>query len=121
MGEICFLLDENVDPLYRRELLKRAPEMTVWRIGEPGAPPLGTPDPEILRWCEGRGFLLVTNDRKSMPAHVRNHLAEGRRLSGILELHPKIGIGESIDDLHLIWMAAEPEDFQDLIVYLPLS
>jgi hypothetical protein len=30
---IRYLLDENVDPVYRSELLKREPAIVVWRIG----------------------------------------------------------------------------------------
>ena len=71
MNVIKYLLDENVDPLYRTELLKREPEMVVWRVGMPGTPPSQTLDPDILRWCEQHGFVLVTNNRKSMPMHLR--------------------------------------------------
>ena len=52
MSEVKYLLDENVDPLYRTELLRREPAITVWRVGMPHTPPDQTPDPEILRWCE---------------------------------------------------------------------
>jgi hypothetical protein len=57
---IRYLLDENVDPVLRRELLKRVPDMDIWRVGELGAVPLSTPDPEILRWCEEHQAMLVT-------------------------------------------------------------
>jgi hypothetical protein len=39
MNVIRYLLDENVDPIYRIELLRREPSLTIWRIGSPGAPP----------------------------------------------------------------------------------
>ena len=35
MSNIRYLLDENVDPLFRRELLKREPTLVVWSIGSP--------------------------------------------------------------------------------------
>lgn len=44
MSVIRYLLDENVDPLFRTELLKREPDMVVWRIGDPTTPPSGTLD-----------------------------------------------------------------------------
>ena len=52
MSNICYLLDEHVDPLFRSELLKREPTLVVWKIGDPGVPSRGTLDPEILRWRE---------------------------------------------------------------------
>jgi hypothetical protein len=121
MSDICYLLDENADPLFRVELLKREPELVVWKIGDPGAPPTGTPDPVILRWCEENSFILVTNNRKSIPRHLRDHLAEGRHVPGIFELNPDMGIGETIEELLLIWSASAADEYRDLLIYLPLS
>jgi hypothetical protein len=66
MSAIRFLLDENIDPLYRQELLRRAPAMIVWRVGDISAPSASTLDPQILIWCELHAFILVTNNRKSV-------------------------------------------------------
>lgn len=66
MSEIRFLLDENVVPAFRTALLQQAPTMLVWKVGEPGVPPKGTKDPDILDWCEENRFILVTNNRKSI-------------------------------------------------------
>ena len=121
MNDIRYLLDENVAPLFRAELLKREPKPVVWRIGDPGAPPRGTPDPAILRWCEENSFILVTNNRKSIPQHLRDHLAEGRHVPGIFELNPDMGIGETIEELLLIWSASDADEYQDVLIYLPLS
>lgn len=120
MSAIRYLLDEHVDALYRTELLKREPTMTIWRISILGAPPKGTLDPDILRWCEENSFILVTNNRKSMPGHLQDHLAEGRHVPGIFELNPNMGIGETIEELLLIWAASHPDEYRDRIIYLPL-
>lgn len=121
MNDIRYLLDENTDPLFRTELLRREPEMVVWRVDDPGAPPGETSDAVILTWCEENGFILVTNNRKSMPGHLQDHLALGRHSPGILELNPNMGIGETIDELVLIWSASSSDEYQDLLLYLPLS
>ena len=80
MSEIRYLLDENVDPVFRTALLNREASIIVWKIGEPGVPPKGTKDPEILNWCEENSFLLVTNNRASMPDHLTDHLHKGRHI-----------------------------------------
>jgi hypothetical protein len=98
MREIRYLLDENVVPAFRMALLQQDPMMIVWKIGDPGAPPVGTKDPDILDWCEEKRFILVTNNRKSMPEHLTDHLARGRHIPGILELNPNMGIGETVAD-----------------------
>lgn len=120
MSEIRYLLDEHVDPLYRRELLRGAPQLIVWRIGDVSAPPAGTLDPEILEWCESNSFILVTNNRRSMPIHLRDHLSRGGHVPGILELNPDSSIGATVDELILLYAASQIEEYRDLIVYLPL-
>jgi hypothetical protein len=121
MSEIRYLLDENTNPLFRAELLKREPGLIVWRVNDPGAPASGAADPVILEWCEENGFILVTNNRKSMPQHLRDHLARGRHTPGILELNPNMRIVETIDELVLIWSASTPDEYQDLLLYLPIT
>lgn len=65
MSDIQYLLDENVNPRLRKVLRRLDRAMSVRAIGEAGAPPLRTPDPIILNWCEEHDFILVTNNRKS--------------------------------------------------------
>jgi hypothetical protein len=36
-----FLMDENVPPAYREQLLRRLPDLTVWAVGQPGVPAKG--------------------------------------------------------------------------------
>jgi hypothetical protein len=121
MTEIRYLMDENVNPILRRELLRREPNLVVWRVGILGSPEYGTLDPEILIWCEENGFVLVTNNRKSMPVHLQDHLAKGRHATGILTLNEAMTIGETIDELLLIATATSAEDYQNQIIYLPIS
>jgi hypothetical protein len=121
MSRIRYLLDENVDPLFRGELLKREPDLIVWRVGDPVAPPSGATDPEILQWCQENTFVLVTNNRKSMPQHLQDHLAKGQHVPGILELNPQMSIGDTIEELFLIWGASDADEYLDTLIYLPLS
>ncbi|NER97642.1 MAG: hypothetical protein F6J86_27990 [Symploca sp. SIO1B1] len=115
-----YLLDENMSPLYREQLLRYKPDLIVLKIGDEGVPPEGTLDPEILCWCEENGFVLITNNRSSMPVHLINHLAVGRHVPGILVLRRPTSIGKVISDLILIAEAAEEDEYFDLISYLPL-
>ncbi|CBN53635.1 conserved hypothetical protein [Kamptonema sp. PCC 6506] len=45
-----YLLDENLHPIYKRQLIESNPNLVVWKIGEPNSHPLSTLDPEILCW-----------------------------------------------------------------------
>lgn len=116
-----YLLDEHIDPRYRTELLRTAPELEAWIIGDPGAPARGTLDPDILIWCEEHHFVLVTNNRKSMPRHLVDHLALGRHIPGILVINPALPIGDLLDELVLIAGASDENEYRDLMLYLPLT
>jgi hypothetical protein len=115
------LLDEHVDPKLRTQLIRQASDLVVWMIGDPGAPKRGTPDPDILLWCEVNGFTLVTSNRRSMPGHLQAHLVAGRHVPGILVLPPDMTIGAVLEQLLLIWGASEAEEYRDLLLYLPLT
>ena len=118
MITIDYLLDENVDPRLQETLRQSWPQIAVPRVGDKDAPPVQTPDPEILLWCEDRGLSLVTNNRRSMPVHLREHLAEGRHVPGIFILPGTLSLGETAERLATVWGASDAEEYRDQIVYL---
>jgi hypothetical protein len=121
MSDIQFLLDENVNPRLRKALRRLDRAMPVRAIGEAGAPPLRTPDPVILNWCEEHAFILVTNNRKSMPVHLKDHLVADHHVPGILILNAEMRMGENAAELYLIWQIGDPDEFCDQIRFLPIS
>jgi hypothetical protein len=121
MSTIKYLLDEHVNPRLRTALVRREPDMKVRRIGDVGVPPMQTGDPDILLWCEAHGFSLVTNNRASMPVHLRDHLVAGRHVPGVFVLNPNMTMGETIDELILIWAASDSDEYIDQLRYLPVS
>lgn len=121
MSRIRFLLDENVERALATALQRRLPEAAVWMAGDPGAPPRGTLDPDVLLWCEANAFCLLTNNRSTMPGHLRDHLAAGRHVPGIFVLSPAMSLGAIVNELELLWAASEVEEYRDLLLYLPLT
>ena len=113
-----YLLDENVAPSYKAEILTRHPDLIIWCVGEPHCPSGGTLDPEILKWCEEYNFILVTNNRKSMSLHLADHLAECRHIPGIFLLNSLLSIGQNIRQLIFIAEASFDDEYQDQIVHL---
>lgn len=55
-----------------------------------------------------------------MPAHLVNHLGQGRHIPGILAFRRNAKVGKIIEDLLLIADTAIEDEFQDQIVYVPL-
>jgi hypothetical protein len=116
-----FLLDEQLPKWWRKQILHLQPQLSIWRIGDPPAPELGTLDPVILEWCETQDAFLVTNNRTSMPTHLADHVERGRHVPGIFVVDPGRNIVSLADDLALIEGASFPDEFRDQIQYLPLT
>lgn len=104
---------------HRRTRLGEYPPVEVLRVGEPGAPPEGTLDPELLVWCEENDRILVSDDRNTLPVHLRDHLAAGRHSPGVLLIKHKTTIPKVVESVVLI-AVVEPELCQDQWVYIPL-
>jgi hypothetical protein len=104
----------------RKRLNRHEPKIVIWAVGEPGAPALGALDPELLAWIEQHDCLLVTRNRASMPGHLRDHLAAGRHVPGILTSPKEMLAWEVADELQLIWEVMRPGEYLDLIAYLPV-
>jgi len=119
MSPSGFLIDENLSPDIVVRLRQREREIVAAAIGQPGTPARGAPDPEILAWIEENDYWLVTNNRTSMPVHLRDHLAHGRHVPGILIAPDPAHIGALIEVLILIWGAGFPDEYRDRITYLP--
>jgi len=117
---IRYLLDENISPAVRNQLLFHEPTLDVVCVGMENGPPYGCPDSAILEWIEEKGYILVSQNRRTMPIHLQEHLAQGKHIPGMLLLKKQISTGELIEELLLIWSASEPVEYQDHIRYLPL-
>lgn len=121
MDFLGYLIDENLPELYKTQLLRRLPELRVWRIGNPGAPATSTLDPEILIWCEKYDCVLVTDNRSTMPVHLAEHVNDGHHVPGIFLLNPNMSIGDTIEELLLLAQTTLLKEYQDVIQYLPVS
>lgn len=45
---IRYLLNEHVSPSIRQQLIRKSPDLVVWIIGDPDAPPKGASGPDLL-------------------------------------------------------------------------
>lgn len=115
-----FLLDEHVNRAIQRQLRRLHPDIHVLAIGDPGAPGSGTSDPEILSWLEENAYILVTENRSTMPKHIADHFATGGHLSGVFWLRPRVSLGSIVEELYLIWVTSEAEEFKDSALFIPL-
>ncbi len=102
-----FLFDEQLPTTWRKALRRRGMTEHIRHVGDPGAPPKGTPDPDILKWCEEHHAALITNNRTSMPGHLVDHVAAGGHVPGIFIVNTKrISLDNLALDLSMLYHRA---------------
>jgi hypothetical protein len=121
MSRCRFLLDECLPSSLFRGLKRHYPQITVFQIGLESAPEKGILDPELLKYCEREGLLLVSADRSTLPDHIRQHHENGDHTWGVLIVGPDESLARTIEDLAIIHDASEDAEWRDVLYYLPLS
>jgi hypothetical protein len=76
-------------------------------------------DPAVLLKSAGLDRILVSHDRRTMPAHFVRFLS-GRSSPRLIIVPQDLDIGAAIDDLLLVWAATEAKEWRDKVGYLPL-
>ncbi len=115
---ITFLLDENIDVTLAAQLRRKQPAIDVQTAVEAGT--RGLKDPLLLAWAADHDRILITHDKRTMPAHFYDFLFGGHESPGIILVPQDLSLGRTIDDLLLIWEASTAEEYRNLITRLPL-
>ena len=80
---------------------------------------IGVPDADVLSRTAELERILVSHDRKTMPAHFAQFLST-RSSPGLIIVPQHLDFGDVIEDLLLIWAASEAEEWRDKVGFLPL-
>lgn len=80
----------------------------------------GMPDPGVLLYCEREERVLVTHDRRTMPRHLRDHLAAGHLCPGVIIVPQAMPVGAAIDQILIIWASVSASEMRNRIEWLPL-
>ena len=120
---LAYLLDENLrgrpwQALQRHNASGNVP-VDVARVGDPPDLPLGTPDEDLLAWCERQGRVLVSFDRRTLPIELAEHLRRGGHCPGAFLIRRGASLREVLDILVLIAHAGDPDDYRDNVTYVP--
>ena len=94
------LIDNDLDQDILRGLTRRVPDLdavTAYEVGKGDAPDL-----ELLAWAAEAGRILVTHDRRTMPAHAARRLAAGDDIAGVIVVSRRMPISNTIDELEFV-------------------
>jgi hypothetical protein len=112
------LVDQDFDQRIVRGLRRRISDLdvvTAYDIGLSVAP-----DPELLRWAAEAGRIIITHDRQTMPNHAADRITAGERMLGVIVVPRRLPMSQVIDDLEVIVMCSEENEWENIIRYLPL-
>lgn len=119
MSQLKFRLDECTSLGLLNALRSSNPAPDVIRIGEPGAPPRGTKDPQVLLAAQAAGRCLISRDGKTMKQHLQDHFAGGHHTCGVILTRRGFALKRYVDDILLIWHATTADEWIDRTDYIP--
>jgi Domain of unknown function (DUF5615) len=119
MSQLKFLMDEDPSRALLHALRNRQPAPDIIRVGEPGAPPRRTKDPQVLLAAEAAGRCLISRDRRTMRRHVQDHLNAGHHTCGVILTRGGFALMRYVNDILLIWQATTPDEWVDRMDYIP--
>jgi len=114
---VRFITDENFNGSILRGLLRRLPELDIVRVQDVGL--LNADDPTILSWSANENRILLTHDVETMTAYAYSRIEKGLVMPGVVEVIATAPIGRVIEDLELLALCGDPEEFRDRIIYIP--
>jgi len=114
---VKFQADADLDGRILRGLRRAAPEVDIRTASEAGL--AGLEDLEVLQIAADSGRVLVSQDRRTMPAHFARFTSHARS-PGVILLREAIPISAAIEELVLIWNASDAEEWVTRIVWIPL-
>src|SRR5687768_549907 len=119
-----FLLDEHLRgapwDIIQRHNLSGADPIDAVRVGDPADLPLGSDDPQLLRWAERQQRILLSEDKSTLPTHLSDHLAGGGHSPGIMIVRAGTSFPALLSFLVLAAYVTEPSEWEDQLVYIPL-
>jgi hypothetical protein len=111
------LIDQDLDQDILRALIRRIPQLdavTAFEIGMSEAS-----DPQLLVWAAQESRVIVTHDRRTMPLHAADLMAEGKHIAGLFVVPRRLSLHQVIADLELMITCSERDEWMNVIRYLP--
>jgi len=114
---IKFQADADLDGRIVRGLKRRAQDIDIRTAADAGI--AGLKDPDVLWLSAQAGRVLVSQDRRTMPAHFAEYVSSANS-SGVILLREAISISAAIEELVLISTASEAEEWINRLAWIPL-
>jgi len=114
---IRFQADADLDERIVSAVFRIAPQIDFRDANDAGFE--GVPDPEVLARCARDRRVLVTHDKSTMPVHFAEFLTHTVS-AGVLVARRGAPITEIAEEIAMIALASEADEWRNRIVYIPM-
>lgn len=111
--------DEDFNNRIVRGLLRRQPNLDILRVQDAGL--AGRDDEEVLAWAASEGRILITHDVTTMKEAAYDRIAAGLPMPGVFEVSQDVPIGTAVDEILLIALCSDQDEWQGQVRFLPLK
>jgi hypothetical protein len=115
--KIRFQADGDLDGRVLKGLKRSVPEIDIRTAAEAGL--AGLKDPDVLRVSAESSRILVSQDRRTMPAHFARFI-EVETSPGVILLRHSVPIAVAVEELVLVWRASDPDEWINRLLWIPL-
>ena len=115
---IPLLVDQNFNGHIVDGLRRRDPSLELLHVRDVGL--AAAPDSKILEWAAAQGRVLLTHDRRTVPACAYSRVAAGQPMPGVFLVNDDMPIGQAIDEILLAVYCLSPDECKDIVKYFPL-
>ncbi|MGE0129920.1 MAG: DUF5615 family PIN-like protein [Blastocatellales bacterium] len=115
--KVRFQADNDLNQIIVKATLRSEPSIDFKSAHAAGLH--GLDDLEVLAQASAEGRVLVSHDQKTMPDHFARFI-QSATSSGVLIAPQRMPINNIVDDLLLIWMINDAEEWVNRIRILPL-
>ena len=98
-------------------LVRREPGIDFQTAEEAGL--RGLADDGVLGHASEEGRILISHDRRTMSRHFAEFIVS-QRSPGVFIISQNVSVRAASEELLLVWVASEAEEWTNLIVELPL-
>jgi hypothetical protein len=115
--KVRFQADADLNHIIVKATLRREPSIDFQTAQ--AANLSGLSDKEVLSLAARGGRILVTHDQKTMPRHFADFITV-ETSSGVLIIPQRLSVAQAVEEIILVWIACEAEEWINRIYSLPL-
>ncbi len=115
---IRLLTDEDFNHFMLAGVRRRLPDLDIVRVQDCGLRSFR--DPLILEFAANEDRIVISHDVNTMGTHARSRLLAGKPMRGLFLIRQAFPIGRAIEEIVAIAECSRDDEWEQLIVHLPL-